>query len=568
MKKVIVLWLIAVVFSGGISSAGEKINCSEIFPDAVVTTADSILDIEYTTIGTGKKMYSFAIFTDVQGDAGEHNLYAAVDAVIALNNDTTKENDIQFVIVLGDLIHGVTKDFFETKDENGYRQEYSKVKTALERLEVAPPAGAGIVYVPLLGNHDVWCLYDMYAHNNVFPDYPEELFAARDTEGEGGYFGSQFDQLSQHFSGWVSQPPPVPNPYPGDHPQTIYFQNFAFDFGGYHFICLDFCARDDFDPVGLGVPPGLKKFWGYADIHESVPNGTYSWLRDHLDYCQKKGVEDVIIFSHHPLLYQVEALNDSVTLKVPIVPYFLPFAFRTDIKGELDVVADPSGWFKTATTLSNCRDGAGFARWSNQKLHDGLKANRVEGDAAFGFNKGEYDCSDEYGALVALFSQYDIEIIHWFSGHYHMKGFHWIDPNIGAFLSVVPSITPAKDVYGINFTGEVKINDMEGAVITPGENPKGSFTIVTVLGGPSRLRTDPESDTDADGVIDEKDQCYNPDCNAVDENGCPVDSDGDGVSDCDDACPETAGTKNGCPEAGVGGALVILGIVIVIRSRL
>jgi OOP family OmpA-OmpF porin len=59
-------------------------------------------------------------------------------------------------------------------------------------------------------------------------------------------------------------------------------------------------------------------------------------------------------------------------------------------------------------------------------------------------------------------------------------------------------------------------------------------------------------DTDGDGVIDSCDKCPNtpPGC-PVDENGCATDTDGDGVKDCVDKCPNTPkGCKpvdeNGC----------------------
>ena len=58
-------------------------------------------------------------------------------------------------------------------------------------------------------------------------------------------------------------------------------------------------------------------------------------------------------------------------------------------------------------------------------------------------------------------------------------------------------------------------------------------------------------DSDGDGVPDHRDRCPNtPKGCAVDEHGCPLDSDGDGVIDCLDKCPGTpAGAKvdaNGC----------------------
>ncbi len=48
-------------------------------------------------------------------------------------------------------------------------------------------------------------------------------------------------------------------------------------------------------------------------------------------------------------------------------------------------------------------------------------------------------------------------------------------------------------------------------------------------------------DTDGDGVPDCIDKCPNTpkDCSPVDANGCAADSDGDGVKDCIDKCPNT-----------------------------
>ena len=57
------------------------------------------------------------------------------------------------------------------------------------------------------------------------------------------------------------------------------------------------------------------------------------------------------------------------------------------------------------------------------------------------------------------------------------------------------------------------------------------------------------TDTDGDGVYDKEDAC--PDVAGLAEfNGCP-DADGDGVKDSDDACPNTAGlaAMNGCPDS-------------------
>lgn len=56
-------------------------------------------------------------------------------------------------------------------------------------------------------------------------------------------------------------------------------------------------------------------------------------------------------------------------------------------------------------------------------------------------------------------------------------------------------------------------------------------------------------DTDGDGVYDKKDACPEV-AGLIEFNGCP-DADGDGIKDSDDACPNVAGlaAMNGCPDA-------------------
>ncbi len=75
---------------------------------------------------------------------------------------------------------------------------------------------------------------------------------------------------------------------------------------------------------------------------------------------------------------------------------------------------------------------------------------------------------------------------------------------------------------------------------------------VISLGGKKAVVEEVESDSDGDGVVDSKDLCPDtPRGVTVDEYGCPIDSDGDGVADYLDKCPNTPkGVKvdaNGCP---------------------
>jgi OOP family OmpA-OmpF porin len=62
----------------------------------------------------------------------------------------------------------------------------------------------------------------------------------------------------------------------------------------------------------------------------------------------------------------------------------------------------------------------------------------------------------------------------------------------------------------------------------------------------------PEMDSDGDGVMDDMDKCPDtPRGASVDSDGCPLDSDGDGVFDYKDKCPDTPKgvvvDRNGCP---------------------
>ena len=84
-----------------------------------------------------------------------------------------------------------------------------------------------------------------------------------------------------------------------------------------------------------------------------------------------------------------------------------------------------------------------------------------------------------------------------------------------------------------------------------GEAAAIGFAAGGVLGGLAGLMICKAVDTDGDGVPDDRDKCPNtpPGCQ-VDENGCAKDSDGDGVKDCVDKCPNTpkgcAVDTNGC----------------------
>lgn len=106
--------------------------------------------------------------------------------------------------------------------------------------------------------------------------------------------------------------------------------------------------------------------------------------------------------------------------------------------------------------------------------------------------------------------------------------------------------------YGFGFN--VWVNESVGLVYQSGTREEfadkvpthyqHSLGVVFKFGG---------KDTDGDGIYDKEDAC--PDVAGLKEfNGCP-DSDGDGIKDEDDACPNVAGlaSLNGCPDADSDG---------------
>ncbi|WP_445747721.1 OmpA family protein [Polaribacter sp.] len=125
----------------------------------------------------------------------------------------------------------------------------------------------------------------------------------------------------------------------------------------------------------------------------------------------------------------------------------------------------------------------------------------------------------------------------------------WFDPFVylgGNYVSF-DSDSEGMLNYGVGFN--TWFNDSFGL----------SFQTGTIQGFADKVQTHFQSslgvvikfggkDTDGDGIYDKYDQC--PEVAGLKEfNGCP-DSDGDGIKDSDDACPQVAGlaSMNGCPD--------------------
>jgi len=94
----------------------------------------------------------------------------------------------------------------------------------------------------------------------------------------------------------------------------------------------------------------------------------------------------------------------------------------------------------------------------------------------------------------------------------------------------------------------------------PRKNLQYGFGLVAVV-GPTATTKELEkmlSDTDGDGIDDDIDRC--PDVAGRKQFGGCLDSDNDGVGDSDDSCPDAPGLKalNGCPDADADGVADIV----------
>jgi hypothetical protein len=178
-------------------------------------------------------------------------------------NSHIEEYNIAFVVVGGDLT------------DSGEISEFNKAVEILNKLKVP--------WIPMMGNHDVWPYTS--AENKAPEEQSDRYF--------NDIFVSKYQELSNLFQNWTKATVPVWNPETNPNHYS-YFQNFAFDYKGYHLIFLDFNARDD-APSGKGV-------MAEGDLHDFT-GGTWNWFTNHLrEYVLKhpNSHENIILFAHHP----------------------------------------------------------------------------------------------------------------------------------------------------------------------------------------------------------------------------------------------------------------------------
>ena len=127
---------------------------------------------------------------------------------------------------------------------------------------------------------------------------------------------------------------------------------------------------------------------------------------------------------------------------------------------------------------------------------------------------------------------------------------YWANDNIG--LSYQVNYKDAYEDRGVvHFQHQLGLNIKFGGVDTDGDGVYDKFDACPEVAGLEEFQGCP--DTDGDGIIDQDDACPKR-AGSVEMNGCP-DTDGDGLSDIEDACPNRAGSKEmgGCPDTDEDG---------------
>ena len=203
-------------------------------------------------------------------------------------------------------------------------------------------------------------------------------------------------------------------------------------------------------------------------------------------------------------------------------------------------VNDRKGVFGDLNTLPAIT-AFSVSRYLDKGFSVGIKTSINELSKEFGLDEGNSTSKEVFFAFGAHV-KYDVNDLLGETG--------WFDPFVSLGINYT-SIGEDNDYrLGIGYGFNTWFNETIGLTFASDYNHNfdeiGNDYFQHSLGVSFRFGG---KDTDGDGVLDNKDLCPNV-VGLLEFNGCP-DSDGDGIVDADDACPNAAGSIDlqGCPDS-------------------
>ncbi|MCL1867906.1 MAG: OmpA family protein [Paludibacter sp.] len=168
------------------------------------------------------------------------------------------------------------------------------------------------------------------------------------------------------------------------------------------------------------------------------------------------------------------------------------------------------------------------------------------------YSNVNFPLEDANGLFIPSFS--NKESVKNFANHFMAPGGiganFWFTENLGLNLQgdYVPSPIDGSDVSNF-WQASASLMIRFGSKDSDGDGIKDNKDRCPNVAGPKENGGCPWEDSDGDGVLDKDDKCPSV-AGPAENNGCPwPDTDGDGVLDQYDKCPNVAGPKenNGCP---------------------
>ena len=196
-----------------------------------------------------------------------------------------------------------------------------------------------------------------------------------------------------------------------------------------------------------------------------------------------------------------------------------------------------------------------IGNWSNETNPGDLSYFGVDGKIKYDLNEviGDMKWLDPYASVGGGYTWMD-------SNNYGTGTLNgglgtnvWLGNQLGLFIESVYKHSFDSDFIAPHFQHSAGLRVKFGGTDTDGDGIYDKDDACPDVFGLEEFNGCPDSDND--GIVDSEDDCPNT-AGLAALKGCP-DTDGDGIADKDDACPEVKGTKanKGCPDTDGDGVV-------------